>query len=361
MSIVLNQKKINIMKYFKYIVFSGLIGVTLWACKEDELRPIIHYNSAAVITAPVAGTVIELKEATAAEQLPAFTWTNDADFGFAAGITYQLALDVAGNNFAEPTILGTTTADSLVLTQGELNTILLAKGLQGETATDVELKVIAKVSSDAEAIVSEGVVVTVIPFTTLIVYPQLQVPGDYQGWDPANPNTIIYSAKANGKYEGYVYFGVDNASYKYTDGTTWTTNWGDTGADGTLEPNSPDNISSGGVAGVYWLNADPGSLTHTRQLTNWGLIGDATPGGWDSDQNMVYDPVENKLTITLDLVPGGMKFRANDDWGLNYGDNGNNKTLDINGDNIAVAEAGNYTIDLLIIKTAIFKYSIKKN
>lgn len=347
------------MKYLKYIVLSGLVGIAFWACKEDELRPIIHYNSASVITAPAAGTVIELKEATAAEELPAFTWTDDADFGFAAGITYQLALDVAGNNFAEPTTIGSTTGLSLTITQDQLNTLLLAKGLEGETPTDIELKVIAKVSSDAEAIVSEGVIVTVIPFTTTIVYPQLQVPGSYQGWDPANNNTIIYSVNANDKYEGYVYFGEDNANFKYTKGTSWTTNWGDTGADGTLNPDGDNIVAS--AAGVYRLNVDLTSLTHTYQATNWGLIGDATPGGWDSDQNMIYDPVENKLTITLDLVPGGMKFRANDDWALNYGDNDNNKSLDINGENIPVTEAGNYTIDLLIIKTAKFKYSIKKN
>ena len=348
------------MKYLKYIVLSGLVGIAFWACKEDELRPIIHYNGSAVITAPAAGTVIELKEATAADNLPAFTWT-PADFGFSAATTYQLVLDKAGNNFAEPTTVGASTGLSLVVTQGDLNTILLAKGLEGETPTDLELRIIATVNSDAAALVSEGVAVTVIPYTTTIVYPQLQVPGSYQGWDPANDKTIIYSAKADGKYEGYMYIGEDNAQYKYTQGPTWTTNWGDTGADGTLDSNSPDNISAGGSAGVYLLSANLNTFTHTRQLANWGLIGDATPGGWDSDQNMIYDPVANKLTITLDLVPGSIKFRTNDSWDFNYGDNENNKTLDVNGDNIAIAEAGNYTIDMLIFKVTKYKYTITKN
>ena len=346
------------MKYLKYIILSGLVGVSLWACQEDELRPIIHYNSAAVITAPTAGTILELKEATAADLLPVFRWTATADFGFSAAITYQLALDVAGNNFAAPTVLGSTTSDSLVLTQGELNTILLAKGLPGETATDVELRVIAKVTGDASSIASEGVVVTVIPFEAVIVYPKLQVPGSYQGWDVNNDNTVIYSVLANGKYEGYVYFGEENANFKYTDGNAWDTNWGDTGDDGSLDPGG-DNILAG-AAGVYRLIADITSLTHSRQLTNWGLIGDAT-GSWEVDQDLTYDAVANKLTITLDLVAGEMKFRANDNWDLNYGDNGNNKTLELGGENIPIAEAGNYTIDLLIINTAVFKYAITKN
>ena len=150
------------MKYLKYIVLSGLVGVAFWACKEDELRPIIHYNGPAVITAPAAGTVIELKEATAADALPAFTWTA-ADFGYTAGVTYQLALDIAGNNFAEPTTVGASSGFSLTVTQGELNTLLLAKGLEGETPADLELRVTASVSSDSAAMVSAGVVLTVIP------------------------------------------------------------------------------------------------------------------------------------------------------------------------------------------------------
>lgn len=346
------------MKYLKYIVLSGLVGVAFWACKEDELRPIIHYNGPAVITAPAAGTVIELKEATAADNLPAFTWT-PADFGFSAATTYQLALDVAGNNFADPTTVGATTGLSLVVTQGDLNTVLLAKGLEGETPTDLELRVTATVNSDAGALVSEGVVITVIPYTTTIVYPQLQIPGSYQGWDPANNNTIIYSAKADGKYEGYVYMNEENAKFKYTVGPSWDTNYGDTDDNGSLDQNGTDiPITS---AGTYLLNANLNTFTHTRQLANWGLIGDATPGGWDSDQDLIYDPVANKLTITLDLVPGSIKFRTNDSWDFNYGDDGNNKTLEVNGANIAITEAGNYTIDMLIFKVTKYKYSITKN
>jgi hypothetical protein len=346
------------MKYLKYIALSGLVGISFWACKEDELRPVIHYNGPAVITAPAAGTVIELKEVTAADELPAFTWTA-ADFGFKAAATYILSLDKAGNNFAEPTTIGSSTGLSLVVTQGDLNTVLLAKGLEGETPTDLELRVIATVNSDAEALVSEGVVVTVIPYTTTIVYPQLQVPGSYQGWDPTNNTTIVYSAKADSKYEGYVYMGEENAKFKYTSGPSWDINWGDDGDDGSLELDGTDIPIT--TLGTYLLNVNLITLTHTRQLANWGLIGDATPGGWDSDQDMIYDPVANKLTITLDLVPGSIKFRTNDSWDFNYGDTENNKTLDVNGDNIAIAEAGNYTIDMLLFKVTKYKYTITKN
>ena len=48
--------------------------------------------------------------------------------------------------------------------------------------------------------------------------------------------------------------------------------------------------------------------------------------------------------VTLDLPVGGFKFRADNDWALNYGDTGADGTLDAGGDNIQIAAAGNYTV-----------------
>lgn len=76
----------------------------------------------------------------------------------------------------------------------------------------------------------------------------------------------------------------------------------------------------------------------------WGVIGDATPGGWSNDTNMSWDAVAGVFKVTLNLTANSFKFRANDDWGYNLG--GNLATLAPNGDNIAVTAAGNYTITL---------------
>ena len=48
--------------------------------------------------------------------------------------------------------------------------------------------------------------------------------------------------------------------------------------------------------------------------------------------------------VTLDLPVGGFKFRADNDWALNYGDTGADGTLDAGGDNLQIATAGNYTV-----------------
>ena len=108
------------------------------------------------------------------------------------------------------------------------------------------------------------------------------------------------------------------------------------------------------------MNVDINALTYTVLKTEWGLIGSATPNGWDSDQDMTYDATNDVWTITLDLVDGEIKFRANDDWGLNYGDTGGDKKLEEGGDNIPVT-AGNYTITLDLGVPPIYRYTIVKN
>jgi len=39
-----------------------------------------------------------------------------------------------------------------------------------------------------------------------------------------------------------------------------------------------------------------------------------------------------------------MKFRTNDAWTINFGDNGVNLSLEYDGANIAISEAGNYEV-----------------
>ncbi|MBZ4044692.1 SusE domain-containing protein [Flavobacterium hibisci] len=96
---------------------------------------------------------------------------------------------------------------------------------------------------------------------------------------------------------------------------------------------------------------------------NWGIIGSATApvtggDGWGTDANLDYNSGTKKYSITMDLVVGEIKFRLDDGWTTNYGDNGNDLSLDAGGSNIPIATAGNYTIVVdFIAKT----YTIKKN
>ncbi|MEI7491019.1 MAG: RagB/SusD family nutrient uptake outer membrane protein [Bacteroidota bacterium] len=173
-------------------------------------------------------------------------------------------------------------------------------------------------------------------------YPLVYCPGSYQGWDPTNTSTVIASKASDSKYEGYLYMANTNQQFKFCTTPSWDHNFG--GTNGTLVPNG-DNINVAD-AGYYKVNIDTAALTYSVVKTTWAVIGDATPGGWSNDTPMAYDAASNTWTITVDLVKGGLKFRANGGWDINYGDNGANGTLEEGGDNIAIPEAGTYLITM---------------
>lgn len=186
-------------------------------------------------------------------------------------------------------------------------------------------------------------------------YDLLNVPGTYQGWDVANDATALSSVANDDRYEGYFWFEA-GTKYKFAKGD-WAFNWGDTGADGILEPGG-DDISIA-ETGFYRLNVDLTTLTYTVVKTDWGLIGDATPGQWADDTNMSYDAVENAWTITADLVAGKAKFRANDGWDINLGDNAADGILEYGGSDITIPGNGTYLIKLYLDRPD-YAYSIEK-
>ncbi len=342
---------------FKYAFLLLALSAVLLSCSDDDFGPVLQIGAAPQITSPASGSAFVLQEENADQVMTTFEWTA-ADFGFQAAVSYRLELDLAGNGFEDAVTLGVVNTRSLDVIVGDINNILLTKELPGETPADIEFRVVATVNDNVEPVVSDPITLTITPYTVVIVYPQLQVPGSYQGWDPANNNTVIFSRKSDGTFEGYIYFPEDATEFKYTDGPSWDVNWGDDGADGTLDRNGANIVA--GPAGMYKLNVDLNEFTHTFQHTVWGLIGSATPNGWDSDQDMSYDAARDVLTITLDLVAGEIKFRANDAWDLNFGDNGGNGSLEYDGENILIPEDGNYTIDLILNQPR-YTYTITKN
>ncbi len=285
-----------------------------------------------------------------------FEWTA-ADYGFDAAISYSVQVDLAANDFAEAIELIKTTSTTGSFTYGDLNNKLLAAGAVPGGVNDVQFRVVSSVSDYVDDLVSPTVNMTVKPYFIEVNYPVLNVPGSYQGWDPANNETVLYSLKSNEIYEGYIYFGDAATEFKFAKGS-WDVNWGDDGEDGTLEAGGA-NIKAAGPA-QYKLNVDLNTLTYTALQVDWGLIGSATPDGWDADQNMTFDVDNNVWTITLDLTAGEIKFRVNDDWAINLGDDGANTVLEYGGANIVIEEAGNYTITLNL-GAALYTYQITKN
>jgi starch-binding outer membrane protein SusE/F len=91
------------------------------------------------------------------------------------------------------------------------------------------------------------------------------------------------------------------------------------------------------------------SLLSFAQVATVGLIGPASPiGGWGSDTTMTQDPADTSIwSATLHLTAGKCKFRANDDWAINWGGSGFPTGIGTqNGPDIEIVNPGEYYIEL---------------
>ena len=174
--------------------------------------------------------------------------------------------------------------------------------------------------------------------------PILYMKGDANGWDGYD----YLSGEDGVKFTGFMY--LNQNGFKFTTASDWSgTGYG---ANFNTAPDAA-NIVITEPAGYYQVDVDLSEKTYTlTPITSIGIIGSASPKGWDSDVDMTYVPY-NKDTKEVNgywevknitLSAGEIKFRANDDWALSWGGELDNLTTK-NGGNITV-EAGTYDIKL---------------
>lgn len=175
----------------------------------------------------------------------------------------------------------------------------------------------------------------------------IYVPGNHQGWSPATAPRL-YGANFDGYYSG---FSCLDGGFKFTKGPDWAFgeyNWGSF----TSHPEGFTGEGGGDITctvkDFYFIEANVAEGTLKATPTTWGIIGDATANGWDSDQDMTWNAEKQCWCATITLTDGTIKFRANDGWDINFG--GNPDNLSAGGDNIPVT-AGTYDIDLYLERT----------
>ena len=132
-------------------------------------------------------------------------------------------------------------------------------------------------------------------------------------------------------------------------------------ADGYLEFPKEEN----GSYNELIIHQGGQNITAKRFHPTWGLTGNATSKGWEEnipDIKFTEDTLKKGLWLltNIKLRNGELKFRFNNDWNINYGDNGNDKTLELYGENIKIIEAGAYDIILDLTDEAKPKYNILK-
>lgn len=183
-----------------------------------------------------------------------------------------------------------------------------------------------------------------VSFTTLADITKFWLVGDYNGWgNNDNASYIISTTTSNGQAEGYVY--LTSGGIKLTTDHSWDDahTFGD---DGSGNLTNPGNNISVSTSGYYRIRANLSDMTYSLLKTDWGIIGDATPNGWNDETALTYTSSSDTWRGVFPLTAASIKFRANHSWDYNYGSDAADGTLGAGEANIAISVAGDYSVEL---------------
>lgn len=380
------------MKKVSFLLFALIGLISLNSCTEDDSFTFVAKpDPVGLAFTSTAADNYDLKAANGDNLAERFVW-NPVDFDVQTPVTYQLAGSADMTfDYTDPISEGEVT--NAAVTVSQMLSLAADAGLDNDPETEAPNT--GTLNFQVRAFVGDGGANSVEQFSDVVTVnvtlpeaeeeaeaelPKIYVTGNFgaasgytSDWSPEAGVPLAASAEGETDYEGFVYMNVDAPEYKFLpQNTGWDGDYGDAGAengdytetllqDGEVNAGTPD-----GTGGYFWVKADTEALTYSLTETNWGIIGNATPTGWDSDTDMTYD-AENKVwTLTLDLTAqvapdNGIKFRANDAWDINIGDTGADGTMEFGGENIGVPEDGNYTITLDLSNPRMYTYTLTKN
>jgi hypothetical protein len=290
-------------------------------------------------------------------------------------VNYYVEAAASGTDFTTIREMGNTQELTFSLTHAELNDIATSLGIEPETTGGIDIRVRSVIVMTVGNLVriSDPITITVTPYTTALP-PVLYVVGAGAadaGWSWSNPvsfplSGVVYSANINltpdngGSFRFFLQqdWGPDSYNYPYFEDRGYT-----------IDPNlvnandGDSNFQFIGTAGLYNLRIDTANKTITLSdpvygpaISDWGVVGSGY-NNWGAFADGAFystsDP--NVIVSYVTLVTGEIKFRLNNDWGTNYGDNGADGTLEQDGSNIAVTD-GTYRI---MVNTSTFAYTIE--
>ena len=360
------MKKILKLSTLALLLIAGV------SCENDDQKMASPSGGPELLT-PLDGSSYVLDPAAGTNEVTTLVW-NHADYSVQTEVNYDVEVALAGTDFATTVAGGSTTNRFVVWSHEALNTVALEAGLTPYTAGDLEVRIKSSLGSNAEMVAYSNIItITITPYTTDL--PKIAVPGNHQGWSPPTAPLMASSGFGQTNFEGYISL---DGEFKFlrpkADGTfDWdgdSADWGDDGTfSGVLLNTGETNCTA--TAGYYWVKANTATLTYSiTPITTWGIIGSATPGGWDSSTPMTYNPTTKKWSIVVTLVDGEYKFRSNNIWNAGsvqynlggfqadkVGDDYAGESMSYGGANLVVT-AGNYLVELDLSNPRAYTYTL---
>jgi hypothetical protein len=327
-------------------IFASLFVLALMfnSC-DDKEYPTLSAGQAPIIGQIPASITLDKTNINSGKLTIGFT---PGAYSIPVAITSEFQIAKQGTNFNPSFTVGSAIVGnetSAEFTYKELNAAFTNLGLTPGEPSTVELRLKTHASQYQQsntgimAVYSDVKTITVTPFEPQPSY--VYAVGAFQGWDRTGGYSLV-SPLDNGVYYGYINFPEAGSAFLILPDNTssWDHKWGsDDGA--TLIKDGGSDIKSPG-AGYYRIDADIIALTINMTPYSWGVIGDATPTGWDSDTDMTWNYETLKWEVTMTLTAGTFKLRLNNAWDVNYGITGGVVTS--GGDNIPIDSAGTYLI-----------------
>jgi hypothetical protein len=337
--LILNDMK-NIIKLMVPIFAMSLL---FSACEEKEMP---------VLTADTAPTLGEMPTAIIIDKDNVNTEKFTIQFAsatYSAPVAIASCFEIArtGTNFDPSVTLGDPIVgiqDEVEFTYKELNAALTALGLEPGVETPIEVRVRTYATAYQQNTGTMSVYSAVKTMAVTSFEPQsawIYAVGAFQNWNRTGGHSLI-SLLDNGVYSGYIDFPEVGSPFLLMpdNSNSWDHKWGsDDGA--TLIKDGGSDIQSPGV-GYHQITVDLVRLSITMVPYSWGVIGDATPTGWDSDTDMIWNYEKLQWELTIQMTAGSFKIRLNNAWDTDYGIT--NGVVTKGGDNIPVGESGTYVV-----------------
>lgn len=370
------------MKKIINIISIILAGYFITSCEKDG--DIVTLTETSKSTFSTDKGAIVLSEMISEQTAVTFSWVKPT-FDVAIVPKQQIEFGIKGTNFKDSETFDVEEgAATTSITHVILNTLMANLGANPDTINQIEARL--KTVTGSSAYYSNSIDLSITPYTSNpdLIYPKINVPGGYGGgagydtWAPAN-TANLYSPEKNEKYRGFIYVSSlsnEDPKYKFTINQDWPGNKGDDGTNtGKLKVDGGDIVAT--TMGTHYLKVDWVANTYTDVQANFGVIGDATPTGWSSDTDLVYNPGTKTYVINSIALSntGSFKFRANDDWAFIFQPQSaeqtlvsgkgemtyfNAETTIVNDPNYKVSTAGNYKIELDLHNSASYKLTVTK-
>lgn len=273
------------------------------------------------------------------------TWDDPIlDSTLAIDIDYTLEAATPNTSFADAIeVSAVRNMNAISLTNSQLNAVAIQSGIAVDASGDLEMRLRSVITDAASGTVLERTTETVtVNVTTYLTVLDLSTTWGIVGsaandWG-ATPDLPFFKTDVDGVLVAYV--NLIDGEFKFRENNDWSNNLGSDSATGGDVTSNGGNIPVS--AGSYKIGLDLNNNTYSIENFSLGIVGSAANDwGATPDLMLEYDPFSDVFRGLVTLVDGEMKFRLNNDWGTNWGDDGVDGTMDPGGANIA-ATAGTY-------------------